>query len=85
MARKAAKTEHQTGATGTQEAMTQEEAMQIIESVARGQGDKSQKDAAEAWLRINGAGEIYTKYTLEVVLTDDRPKKVIDIPTLNHG
>lgn len=68
--------------------MTKDEAMAIIEAVARGQGTKMQKDAAEAWLRINGAGEVFTKYTLEVVLTDDRPKKVIDIPALpeiKHG
>lgn len=63
--------------------MTKEEAMSIIEAVARGQGDKQQKDAAEAWLRINGAGEVYTKYTLEVVLTDERPKQVLAIPKLN--
>lgn len=58
--------------------MTPEEAMRIIESVARGEGGKQQAEAAREWLRINGAGEVFTKYTLEIVHTyKDKPAVVI--------
>ena len=60
--------------------MTKEEAMQIIEAVARGEGTKMQTEAAKEWLRINGAGEIFTKYQLEIVHTYKTEKQ--ELPEL---
>jgi len=57
--------------------MTKEEAMQIIENVARGEGSKQQTEAAKEWLRINGAGEIFTKYQLEIVHTYKSDKQAL--------
>jgi len=60
--------------------MTKDEAMQIIEAVARGIGSKQQTEAAKEWLRINGAGEIFTKYQLEIVHTYKTEKQ--ELPEL---
>jgi hypothetical protein len=69
------------GMTVDYQPMDQEEALQIIEDVARGQANKQQADAARKWLEINGGGEVYTKYTLEVVHTyRDKPK--VNIPKI---
>jgi len=54
-------------------AMTKEEAMRIIESAARGVATKQQGDMASEWLRINGAGDVFTKYVLEIEFTE-KPK-----------
>jgi len=65
------------------EKMTKEEAMRIIEDVARGKGGKQQSEAAQAWLKINGAGEVYTKYVLTITFEEKPKTAVADIPKLN--
>ena len=62
--------------------MTAESAMAIIESVATGNGDKTQLQAAVSWLKINGGGDVFQKYVLEIVHTyKDKPVAVI--PKIN--
>jgi len=62
--------------------MTAESAMAIIEGVINGQGDKTQLQAAIAWLKINGGGDVFQKYVLEIVHTyKDKPVAVI--PKIN--
>ena len=61
--------------------MSKEEAMRIIESVARGTASKQQADAAKSWLDINGSGQKYARHILEVIHTYEA-KPVSSIPAI---
>jgi len=62
--------------------MTAESAMAIIEAVATGNGDKTQLQGALAWLKANGASQVYARHILTIRHTYDKPVK-IEIPKIN--
>lgn len=62
--------------------MTTEEARLVVSEVARGKGTKTMADAAEKILKRKGEDNIYTKYLIEFVLTDERQEQKNDIPKL---
>ena len=75
---RATKRTYSDGITVDYRPMTTEEALQILEDTARGDGDKIRADAARKWLEINGGIDDKKDCVLEIIHTyKDKPRLII--------